>query len=312
MQALTNSLHIVLYHDDTDIGMAAKQALEKKCGKPKECVDKAGYLYLRFSHAIEGLNLTIETKPHQRYVSSLHPDNGIVPDLIFVFSRCAAINKGYRIGDFVIVDQPDPSSLAKQIVRRSLSRFHEISTTLADIKADSVDPEKARCQILAFLATGKKTSEEINNHLKLTSQEDWNTVLENVLQPGVDKYWQITSDYSWELTTEGIAEKNKGENPYHSDYPRKPTIHIGNSHDSGRMITSTTNDKNADVIDQLSKEVFRSKEVLAGVPTVNVCAVKCLEGADPEEKSPFARSIGDAFVDFMLQVAQEYKRIKAT
>src|ERR1700722_9433582 len=129
----TPSMRVVVYHDGFEFGNAVQESLKKRCGEPKQ-IDSNRGLYHQFLLRNQDLNVTIDvvsnwgTNQHMR----LLPKENETPDLLVVFSRCVAINKNYRIGDLVIVDQPDSASLVKKLQKHSEGCFNAMAKELPD------------------------------------------------------------------------------------------------------------------------------------------------------------------------------------
>lgn len=303
MQPLpSNSFPVALFLENSDVGKAAEAALEKKCGKPILDPGRTG-LFLQFSHTVGQTTVAIEVKKQTSTFCTSITSEKTVPKIIFTFGRAVAVNPILRIGDLVLVDNPDDSSFARRLARKSPTFFDEING-LPEISADSVDPTLMLKPVLALLSKGPKTGREMRDQLNL-SNDDWKAVLNTILLPNENKYWTRDARYCFTLTTQGEMEASKGD-AEETPQPRKPSILFGRSHCTDGMTTDRT-ERNVDLIDQLSTVAFKSPEVKDDIPTLCVASVKCFQNQDPEAKSPYLRAIGEAFVEFMLQVAVKFK-----
>lgn len=309
MQAAGNPIKICLYHDYSHFGQAVQTALGNRC-TPRNLTGDGNYLYQQYFIKTDQGDLTIDVKSNCGSMHySLLPKEKENPDILFVFSRCAALNKSYKVGDLVIVDQP--YSPLNRTLQGSKVNLEDLSKTLPELPVVcDFDLES----FLTFISMGQKKPGDVKKHFKL-NDEKWSKTLDGIIIPNENKYWKFGTNYLFELTEEGKAKVSKYAPQTENEQPRKPAIHVGTSYFSGGLITSyaeSTQGKKVDVIDQISHNVFNLKVRNPNLEIINVCAVQCKEEGDLEAMSSITESVGKVFLEFMLKVTEKYQQQHST
>lgn len=289
------------------------RALKKIAEKEEEYVDRARMHINRYT--VSG-NLNIETQLHfsDPYSRSLFPQNGRVPDLIFVFSQAVGISKTLKTGDMVLVAPQNGPSLAGRLSHPDIRS--EIEGAFSPLKAVPFDYNHICSQVLLYLdEANPKDPKDIARYLHIPDehfQRFFQKVMrphardEKIIQVPPEKaYWQRDSNYNFYLTPIGLEAKRALTSQPSSE--RKVSLVTGESYCSPHLIRSHLPDgARADVIDQMSALTFAA---IRGEPyasrTLHVCVVKCLEGGDIEEESPYADSVAETIVKLVLAVSQK-------
>lgn len=294
---------VAVYYENSAIGVSIFDALSKKCGEPQRQSDKAGYFYHVFKNNIQKyqkeVEITIETQRHtgNSYIHSLHPENDKIPNLVFVFSKCIGVNKEYRPGDLVIID-PKNQSILKDI----RDNLDEIADCLPHTKNESVN---ILLETISFINEEEKSYIEIRKHLKVSDDEDWKKIIENLLKPYEGKYW-VRNKENRKLS---ITDAGKNALQTLDSKSPKPKIFVGRSECTPLVIKTSTTEPNVDVIERLSDLVFNKafgdeKNILN---IVNVCAVKRQQN---DELKADAMAVGETFYNFLMKTIEVYSQKK--
>lgn len=305
MQATTpKTLTIGLLYERSDVGDQFIRSLTNTFGEGKDIPDQRRYLYTQFSKVIDNVQVNINAMVNTErgiYISSLYPVTGQDPDLIFLFNSCVGVNNILRKGDLVINDQSNET-----LKRRFKENEAAILQSLPEIKLGEkgIDLDEAFVQVICLLHAGPKKGKDIKEALKINGEQT-RLIIDKVLMPHNGKLWSSNpTTYQWELTALGEEEYKKQSTKYFSTGARTSYACIGSSDNAPGWIKSTT-DLKVDVIEQLSKVAFEGQRpTVQKIKTMQVSVVKCLVNGDIEDPSPYAASMGESLVAFMLKMVE--------